>query len=86
MRIFQVLNNVPSAIRINDNTKDTIDYDIVFWKKEKSVEVAYMAIQEALLEGLSMELTSNYSKETKNSSVSYGSRKSLLRPTCSGRN
>jgi len=66
VKIFQVLNKVPSAIRIKDNTKDTIDYDIVFWKKEKSVEVAYMAIQEALLQGLSIELTSNYSKEPVN--------------------
>ena len=65
-KIFQVLNKVPSAIRINNNTKDTIDYDIVFWKKEKSVEVAYMAIQKSLLEGLSMELTSNYTKQQVN--------------------
>ena len=54
--IIQFLNNLPSDIWVENRTKDTLNYDIIYWKKNQSLTNVYEEIQKNLLGGLSMKL------------------------------
>ena len=56
--ILQFLNDIPSSLRIEDKSSDTNRYDIIYWKKSKSIEHAFKEILEELLDGLNLKMDS----------------------------
>lgn len=57
--IFQFLHNLSSPIWITNNTKDTGNYDIIYWKKTEKIETAKSEIEQALLNGLTIRYDSS---------------------------
>lgn len=64
--ILQFICELPSLQRIEDNSSDTIRYDIIYWKKSKSLKLAFDEIQQELLEGLNLVLDPVEKKQSVN--------------------
>lgn len=64
--IFQFLHNLSSPIWITNNTKDSGNYDIIYWKKIESLEKAKSDIIHALSNGLSIRYDSLKIEKTVN--------------------
>ena len=64
--IFRLLHDLSSPIWIRNNTNDTTNYDIIYWKKASSLEVAFNEVEQNLLEGLSIKFDSIKSEQKVN--------------------
>lgn len=64
--IFLFLYRFTSLNWIRNNTTDTSNYDIIYWKKTKDLSTAYNEIEQRLLEGLLIRFDSTRSLETVN--------------------
>lgn len=64
--VFQFLNDLSSPIWIKNHTKDTTLYDIVYWRKNKTLDDAFEEIQEGLIEGLSIKFKKTQSIQNVN--------------------
>jgi peroxiredoxin len=56
--IFQFLKDLSSPIWITNNTRDSANYDIIYWKKIESLEKAKLEVLGALENGLSIRYDS----------------------------
>lgn len=64
--IFQFLHGLSSSVWITNNTNDTGNYDIIYWKKIESKAKAMSEIEQALFNGLSIRYDSLQSEKDVN--------------------
>ena len=64
--IFQFLNQLSSTLWVSNKTNDTLNYDIIYWKKSPNIDHSLSEIQNALLKSLEMKLNQNTSKRLVN--------------------